>query len=79
MARTLPTRAGGCCQPREGIHPLRGSLQGQSPVHNPGLYHDRLKPVAGGLTVRLRGRDATDCEPYGLTCLACGHYLTINP
>ena len=24
MGRALPTRAGGCCQHREGIHPLRG-------------------------------------------------------
>ncbi len=23
MGRYLPTRAGGCCLPREGIHPLR--------------------------------------------------------
>ena len=27
MARALPTRAGGCCRPREGIHPLQGSCQ----------------------------------------------------
>ena len=75
MARTLPTRAGGCCSPRGGIHPL----QGQPPVHNTRMCHVRLKPDAGGLTVRLRGRDAQGCKPYRRICQPIRQCTVANP